>query len=120
MTKRALGYINKYAGRWRTGAVAWGVPVAVAGLILVMLVAAGFQPWSAGLKGPQVRTTSTTPGRGQGAGNGWYFRSGQWRADGRSLLAAVRFLMEPEAPVKASQTVLARAVQSLTGLMHKP
>ena len=42
-------------------------------------------------------TTRTPPGS-------WYIRSGQWRADARTAVAIVRYLLEPEFPNPAGAT----------------
>ena len=49
---------------------------------------------------PPPRPTPTAPssraGHSADGGLGWYFQSGQWRADARTLAAMVRYLVSPE------------------------
>lgn len=86
----------------------WGVAFVLAGLaVLSWLVAQG-----AGLL-HQPSMSGGLPSRLVGPSLRWYVQSGQWRADARSLVAAARYVLEPERTIAGGspevKTVIAGA-----------
>src|SRR6267142_5107157 len=64
--------------------------------------------------------TETTVGKKKG---NWYFRLGQWRADARTLVAMVRFVIEPDNDITANYAITAEtlptnSVLSCVGCSH--
>jgi hypothetical protein len=44
----------------------------------------------------QAQVTTATPARPGSPSAGWYFLTGRWRADARTLVAALEYLVTPE------------------------
>jgi len=63
-----------------------------AGLVLIVLLpGVAFQNRTVGWFG---KSETTSAGGVRSRGCGWYFRSGQWRADARTLVAVARWCLE--------------------------
>jgi len=54
---------------------------------------------------PVVASAQPSPNAFEQAGMPWYFRSGQWRADIRSLVAALRYLTQSETIAQTNLTL---------------
>jgi hypothetical protein len=67
-------------------------------LIFAILFLGPFRKAHTGLDGTSIPTAAPSSGAAllEGPGVPWYIRSGQWRADVRSLVAALRYLTESD------------------------
>ncbi len=70
--------------------------VALTSLLLLGLAMPGSErrPCPTPTGNPTFKLGTALPGSRHGPE--WYFRSGQWRADAKTLVALVRFLLEPD------------------------
>lgn len=89
---------------------AWRRLAAALGLGLLVLLSVGLVVTEYLVPEPSSRSL------GASSRAGWYLRSGQWRADVRTLAAAFEFVMDstPEAPARTNAPAKQLAAQSQT------
>ena len=73
-----------------------------AGTVLLLLLGGETAHWNA-----NISISNGSLSRSMGT---WYWRSGQWQADARTLVAAARWVLTPDLPNQASATNAAASV----------